>query len=785
MNEAGKPLNLNTYFSLLQGCADTKSLKQVHTHILINGFEQNVFLGTKLVSMYSTLGCLENARLVFDKTNDQNRNSFMWNAMIRWYARAGFCEESLTLYYQMQHAGVNPDNFTYSFVLKACGSLSDLQEGREIHHQILKSGDESNVFVGTALIDMYAKCGRVELARQLFDKMSMRNVVTWSAMIAGYAQNERGNETLALFREMQVAGVVPNSVTMVSVVSMCASLAGMRQAKWVHGYVIRGGFDSDLSVGNALLDMYAKCGSTEIAHHLFDKMSERDVVSWSVMIVRHAQNGNANEALKLFWQMHLAGMKPDSVTMASVIPACANLGALQHGEAIHSYIIRSGFEWDVSVGNALIDMYAKCGRIETACQYFDKMFKKDVVSWTSMIGGFSQNGYANKAIALFCQMPLTGVRPNSVTLVSVLPACAHLSALEQGRWIHAYAIRNGLECDVSVGNALVDMYAKCGSVETARLLFDKLHNRDVVSWNTMITGYGMHGYGEDALALFNQMQRTEMKPDYVTFIGVLSACRHAGLVDEGRQYFNYINQDYGITPKMEHYACMVDLLGRAGCLDEAHDFIKRMPVEPSASVWGALLLACRIHRNIKLAECASKHLIELEPNNSGNYVLLSNIYAAAGRWDDVTKMRTMLKNRRVKKGPGCSWIEIKNKVHAFFVGYRSHPQLEKISAMLESLTLQIKAAGYTPETDFVLHDVEEEEKEYILCGHSEKLALAFGLFNTYPGTPIRISKNLRVCGDCHSAIKFISNIVGREIIVRDANRFHHFKNGICTCGDYW
>eukprot|EP01018_Ginkgo_biloba_P030770 Gb_22711 [translate_table: standard] len=774
---------LNTYFVLLQECVNVKALKQVHAQMLVLGFEQNVFLGTRLVSMYAMYGSLENARLVFDKINE--RNGFLWNAMIRGYAWTGFSEDALALYKQMQHSGIQPDNFTYSFVLKACAGLSALQEGKEIHYHIIKSGQKSNVFVSTALIDMYAKCGSIELARQLFDKMSFKNVVSWSAMITGYAQNGHVNEALTLYRQMQLADLTPNSVTVVSFLSACAHSTALKQGKWIHGYIIKSGLESEVSVGNALLDMYAMCGCLENARQVFHKMSDRDVVSWSAMIARCAQNGRSNEALILFHQMHVVDVKPDSITMASVIPAFAHLAALQQGKGIHAYIIRSGFESAVSVHNALIDMYAKCGSIEVARCCFDKMFRKDVVSWTAMIAGYAQNGHAIEAIELLYQMQLTGVTPNSVTVVSVLPACAHLAALQQGKWIHAYTIRNGYESDISIGNALIDMYGKCGSIKIARILFDKMYERDVVSWNAMIAAYGMHGHGEDALALFTQMQITGMKPDHVTFIGVLTACRHAGLVDEGWQYFNCISRDYGITPMVEHYACMVDLLGRAGQLDEAHDFIKKMPIDPGASVWGALLFACRIHCNIELGECASERLLELEPSNAGNYVLLSNIYAAAGRWDDVAKVRTMLKDTGVEKGPGYSWIEISNRVHAFLVGCRSHPQSEKISSLLESLAGQMKEAGYVPDTNFVLHDVEEEEKEYILCGHSEKLAIAFGLINTCSGTPIRIAKNLRVCGDCHSATKFISKIVGREIIVRDANRFHHFKDGICTCGDYW
>jgi pentatricopeptide repeat protein len=430
-------------------------------------------------------------------------------------------------------------------------------------------------------------------------------------------------------------------------------------------------------------------------------------------------------------------------------------------------------------------MYAKCGNVNIAHKLFERMPKQDVVSWTAIIAAYSQNGHPHEALAFFNEMQVQGIKPNSITIVSVLPACAHLLALEQGKQIHGYAIRSGFESDVVVGTGLVNMYAKCGNVNIAHKLFERMPEQDVVSWNAMILAYGIHGHGEDALALFSQMQQTGTKPDHITFTAILTACSHAGLVDQGWQYFECMKSDYGLAPKLEHYACLVDLLGRAGHLDEAHDIIKKMPLEPNANVWGALLGACRIHCNIELGEQAAKHLFELEPNNAGYYVLLSNIYAEARRWEDVVKLRTMMKERGVKKQPGCSVVAVHREVHTFLVGDRTHPQSEKIYAMLETLYGQMKKAGYVPNTNLVLQDVEEEAKENILCSHSEKLAISFGIINTSPGTPIRIMKNLRVCSDCHNATKFISKIVGREIIVRDANRFHHFKDGLCSCGDYW
>jgi len=360
-----------------------------------------------------------------------------------------------------------------------------------------------------------------------------------------------------------------------------------------------------------------------------------------------------------------------------------------------------------------------------------------------------------------------------------------LAALEYGKEVHEDIKRSGFQSDVYVGTALVDMYAKCGSITDARNVFDIMSKRDVVSWNAMIAGYAMHGCGKEAIEIFEQMEHSTSKPNNATFVGVLSACCHAGLVDEGWKYFDYMSKLYSITPVLDHYCCMADLLGRAGYLDEAYDFINRMPVKPDATVWSSLLAACRIHSNAELGEQVAECLFELDPTDAATYVLMSNIYAAAGRWDDIKKIRALMKERKVEKKPGSSWIEVNNKVYAFLVGDTSHPQLQEIYLKLDALSGEMKEAGYVSDTRFVLQDVEEEQKEHILGYHSEKLAIAFGLMNTYPGTPIRVVKNLRVCGDCHCAIKFISRIAAREIVVRDANRFHHFRNGQCSCGDYW
>jgi pentatricopeptide repeat protein len=753
------PILDDVHSFLVQACGRMKSLeeaKQVHGFMLKLGSDQgeNMATGveTKLVIMYVKSQRLADARLVFD--NMSTSDMFSWTAMIGGYAKHGDCEEAITLFNLMQGRGIQPDNFIFPSVLKACAELRCLQQGREVHRLARESGFESDPFVESALVNMYVKCGNLKNAREVFDKMSQRNVVTWSAMIAGYVQNGHRDEALELFDKMRIAGI----------------------------------------------------GSNE--------------ASWNSLIAGCAQSGDGEEALKLFCRMHEEGGKPNSVTIVSVLPACGSLVALQEGKGIHNYVVKSGFESDASVGSALVDMYAKCGSMKDARYMFDKMsernvvawnsiiagygqngmpedaallfremwsvgVKPNVISWTSVVAAYAQNGHGEMALQLLNEMSASGVKPNSVTIASALPACADIVALSRGREIHGYMIRSQIESDVFAASALVDMYAKCGCIEKAQQVFDKMTQRNLVSWNAMIGGYAMHGHGKDALAVFRRMQQVDLKPNHITFTSVLSACSQVGLVDKGKHYFDTMTQDYGIVPRMEHYACIVSLLGRIGQLEEAQNFINKMPLKPDACVWGALLSACRKYSNVELGELAAEQLFELEPSNSGNYVLLSNTYAAAGRWDEVARVRKMMKGMGLKKRPGCSWIEVKNRVHTFIVSDRSHPQLDKINAALENLVGQMIEVGYVPGRNFVLHDVEEEEKEQFLCGHSEKLAVVFGLINTCPEIPIRVIKNLRVCGDCHTVIKYISKIARREIFVRDANRFHHFKDGLCSCHDYW
>lgn len=480
------------------------------------------------------------------------------------------------------------------------------------------------------------------------------------------------------------------------------------------------------------------------------------------------------------------GVLPNKFTYPFVLKSCAGIGYLNLGRSVHGSVVKFGFCEDLHVQNTLIHMYCCCNEgVEFARKVFDESPKLDSVTWSAMIGGYARLGLSANAIALFREMQVKGICPDEITMVSVLSACTDSGALELGKWIESYVKREKLQQPVELCNALIDMFAKCGEIDKAIKLFREMSVRTIVSWTSVIVGLAMHGRGEEAVYVFEEMVEAGVEPDDVAFIGLLSACSHSGLVETGRHYFNSMVEKFGIGPKIEHYGCMVDLLSRAGHVKEAMDFVQKMPIEPNQIIWRSIITACNARGELKLGESISKQLIEKEPMHESNYVLLSNVYAKLLHWEKKTKIREMMDMKGMKKIPGSTMIEVNNEMHEFVAGDKSHYQYKEIYEMVDEMGREMKRAGYVPTTSEVLLDIDEEDKEDSLYRHSEKLAIAFALINTPPGTPIRFVKNLRVCEDCHSATKFISKIYNREIVVRDRNRFHHFKNGSCSCGDFW
>lgn len=564
------------------------------------------------------------------------------------------------------------------------------------------------------------------------------------------------------------------------------SRRAVESGKQLHARLVLSGLSHHVVLATKLVNLYSICDHLHYAHSLFDRIPKSNIFLWNILIRAYAWNGPQEVALSLYYQMLDFGLPPDNFTFPFVLKACSALSYLSAGRDIHDLVVRTRWESDVFVAAALIDMYAKCSCVDDARGVFDRVLDRDVVLWNSMIAAYAQNGHPSRALQLCHDMVARDFKPTLATVVTVISAAANAAALPRGREIHGFGWRRGFDDEDKVKTALVDMYAKSGWVKIARVLFEQLAEKTIVSWNSMICGYAMHGHANDALALFVKMRKqNQVPPDYITFVGALSACNHGGLLDEGKALFDLMVKEYCIPARVQHYTCMIDLLGHAGRLHEAHNLIQQMETEPDSGVWGALLNACKIHRNVKLGELALQKLIELEPDDAGNYVLLSNIYAQSGKWQEAAEIRRQMANRGLKKSIGCSWIEVKNQVHAFLVGDVSHPSSDQIYAELVRLEGLMAQAGYVPDTMTVFHDVSDDEKRNIVRTHSERLAIAFGLINTPAKTRLMVTKNLRVCEDCHTVIKFISKIADREIVIRDVNRYHHFKDGECSCRDYW
>lgn len=654
----------------------------------------------------------------------------------------------------------------------------------QIHAQLLASGLQYSGFLITKLVNCSLNLAGIHYARKLFDFFPEPDVFLWNAIIRCYSRHSFFNDALEMYSRMQMAWVSHDGFTFPLVLKACSALLALDVGRGIHGQVFRCGFEGDVFVQNGLVSFYAKCGQIQQANVVFDRLSNKTIVSWTSLISGYAQNGEPVEALRIFSQMRKMNVNPDWIALVSVLKAYTDIEDLEYGKSIHGCVVKMGLESEIDLLISLTAMYAKCGQVKFARTFFDQVDVPNLILWNAMISGYAKNGYAEEALELFRQMITQNFRPDSITVTSGILACAQMGSLELARWMSDYVSRTEFSKDVFVNSALIDMFAKCGSIHLARIIFDRALDKDVVLWSAMIMGYGLHGHGKESIDLFGAMKQAGVCPNDVTFVGLLTACKNSGLVEEGWELF-YHMRDYGIEPRHQHYACVVDLLGRKGYLDQAYSFIRNMPTQPGISVWGALLSACKIHRNVTLGEYAAEQLFSLDPYNTGHYVQLSNLYASARLWDRVAKVRVLMREKGLNKDTGQSVIEINGKLQAFQFGDKSHPRSSEIYEELENLERKLKEAGFSPHKESVLHDLNDEEIEETLCNHSERLAIAYGLISTSPGTTLMITKNLRACVNCHAATKLISKLMNREIVVRDTNRFHHFKDGLCSCGDYW
>lgn len=772
------------YARALTSCiADGKLYRgrAIHCDVLKKGGCLDLFCRNILLNFYVRFDLVSCAHRLFDEMHDRNMVSFV--NLIQGHAKSGNFPEATELLLRLYREGHELNHFVFTTALKLFLIIDLPEVGHCLHASICKLGHDNNSFVGASLIEAYSCCGLVDDARWVFDSIQ-KDIVVWTGMVSCYAENEYPYEAVLLFSEMMQAGFKPNNYTLTSLLKASVSLS-LELGKSIHGCSVKSLYESDEYVGGALLDMYAKCGDIEDARLAFNMVPDCDVILWSFMIARYAQSDKNLEALDLFQRMVKSWVIPNEYSFSSVLQACSNMGDLDLGGQLHCHVIKIGLVSEIFVANALMDVYAKCNDLEGLNKIFYGLHHKNDVSWNTVIVGYVQLDLGDDALSIFNQMREFGIPATQVTYSSALRACASNAAIEMVGQVHALVIKTPFKYDNVVSNSLIDAYAKCGNIRFASKVFGLMKEHDLISWNALISGYAIHGPSNDALSLFRKMTEEGVRANGVTFVGVLSACSNMGLLQEGRALFSSMTEDYNIEPSMEHYTCMVKLFGRLGCFDDAMKLIKEIPLQSSVVVWRALLGACLIHKNVDLGKVCAEKVLEIEPQDELTCVLLSNLYAAAGRWNNVSLIRSYMRNKQLKKEPGISWIEKQGEVHSFAAGDMSHPDMRVINAMLEWLNRKIGKAGYVPDFNVVLHDVGDELKKKLVWRHSERLALAFGLVSMPIGSPIRVIKNLRFCSDCHTSFKFISKVVERELIVRDMNRFHHFEGGVCSCADYW
>lgn len=712
MGRAGAASDHTTFAVLLKACSALEKYDlgiQIHGLAVAMGYDHDVMTGSAMVDMYAKCKRLGESLQFFREMPEKNWVS--WSSIIAGCVQNEDLLAGLELFKEMQKEGVGVSQSTYASVFRSCAALSAVRLGSQLHAHSLKADFGYDIIVGTATVDMYAKSGNLPDARKLFNTLRNRNLQSYNAIIVGYARSCQGFEAFQIFRLLLKSGLGLDEISLSGALSACAAIKGYLEGIQVHGLAIKSTFWSNVCVGNAILDMYGKCGALLEARSVFDEMENRDAVSWNAIIAAYEQNGNEEMTLSLFVGMLRTRMEPDEFSYGSVLKACAGRQVLNYGMEVHNRIIKSGMGFDLFVGSAIVDMYCKCAKVEEAEKLHYRMAEQTMVSWNALISGFSLNEQSEEAQKFFAQMLEMGIKPDHFTYATVLDTCANLATVGLGKQIHAQILKHELQSDVYISSTLVDMYSKCGIMQDSMLVFEKAPKRDFVTWNAMICGYAQHGLGEEALKTFEDMQLEGVKPNHSTFVSVLRACAHMGFVDKGLEYFHAMLSDYGLDPQLEHYSCMVDILGRSGQVIEASKLIQKMPFQADDVIWRTLLSMCKMHRNVEVAEQAVSSLLQLDPQDSAAYILLSNIYADAGMWDEVSKLRKIMRFSGVKKEPGCSWIEVKSELHMFVIGDKAHPRCKEIYGNLNLLIAEMmKWTGYLPDTASVLEDEELVEE---------------------------------------------------------------------------
>lgn len=673
---------ITTLFSLSKSHTNPNSLKQIqllHQKAISFGLQNNLALCKNLINLYISCGAFQSAHLVF-RNIENPLDITLWNGLIAAYAKNRMFSEAFSLFQSLlQFPYLKPDSYTYPSLLKACGGLKRVDYGEKIHAHLMRTGFLYDVVIASSLIGVYAKCGLFGSAVKLFDEMPVRDLPCWNNVISCYYQSGQWEKALEYFDKMRSAGLSPDSVSFTTAISSCARLFDLERGKEIHEEVLRTGLVMDAYVSATLVDMYGKCGCLERAKEVFDNIKNKSLVSWNAMIGGYSQVGDSLSCIELLVRMNEDGIRPSPTTVSCLLVACAKSAQSLHGRFIHGYIMRNDVFTDIFVQSSLVDFYFKCGSVVVAENVFRIMPKSNIVAWNVMISGYVSAGRYFEALSIYDDMTAADVKPDAITLTSTLAACSQLAALERGRELHKYITEYRLTSNEVVMGALLDMYAKCGAVKEAVNVFDQLPRRDLVSWTSMIVAYGSHGQAFEAVKLFDKMLQTNMKPDRVTFLAVISACSHSGLVDQGKGYFSSMVNEYGIRPTTAEYSCLIDLLCRAGRLHEAYDILQQNSyTKEDVELLSTLFAACYLHGQVELGERVANLLLEKDPDAPSTYVVLEKMYAATKNWDEARRIRFKMKDLGLKKSPGCSWIEVDKRIQSFLAEDKTFAEAESV-----------------------------------------------------------------------------------------------------------
>ncbi|KAL8233235.1 hypothetical protein R6Q57_003013 [Mikania cordata] len=668
--------------------------RSVHAMLIKSRVFPDVYTGNHLIAMYCKANRIKDARQVFDKM--PQRNIISWTTLISNYSQMGMSVEALECFRSMVTDGYAPNYYAFVSALLACASLGVSRTGKEIHARILKVNEKLNIFVENSLVNCYGQCGMMKNALFVFDGILDPNEVSWTSLMSCACQCGENLEGLKIFSRSHKAGVNINEFACTSVLGACAALENIELGAQVHSYAVKSGTRMDQFVVTGLVNLYAKCGCLDSAQWALSEVKNPHLTAWTALIGGYVQQGKSKEAVNLFIKLHASGVsQPNERTFATIYGAFVD--ANEMGKQLHSLIIKFGYMSFTVIGNSVMDFYFKSSHITEALEIFKEMNEHDVITWNSMISGHMNSGLYEKAVELMREMLSKGFELNLYSYSCILNICGDLPAIEWGKQTHCCIIKLMFDSNVVVGSALIDMYAKCGRLSNARVVFDSFGFKNIISWNTMLVGYAHHGHGEKALEIYNMMLDHGIKPNEITFIGVLSACGHSGLLQEGLFHFSSMTKDYGITPRTDHLACMVNLFSRKGLTKLAYDFIHNFPAKPDKVVWRCLLSGCKKNKDFDLGKYAAEKILDIDPDDVSAHIMLSNMYAESKSWNEIVTIRKLMKEKVLKKEAGYSWIELMNKTYLFSSGQDSGFGGTRVCEVLTGLTEQLFDEGYVPD----------------------------------------------------------------------------------------